>query len=76
MNIFRAFFFSHPLRRFQWYRRWYGGRWERHFIDVCRAHLWLPMHPDRKWPKYRQPCSVGIHIVEDWPAPQTPESQP
>ena len=65
-KLFTSFWFSHYLCRYQWYRRWHGGRWEYHFIDICHAHMWLNMHPDRKWPEYRQPCSVGTPIVEDY----------
>ena len=66
------FFRSFPLRywlgqRFQWYRRWYGGRWERHWIDVCGGFIWLEMHPERCWPEYRQPCSRGTPTIEDYP---------
>lgn len=64
------FFLHHFLsQRFQWYRRWHGGRWERHFIDVCDADIWLPMSndPARQWPAYRQPCSVGDPVIEDYP---------
>lgn len=67
MSFFRAFFFKYHLARFQWYRRWYGGRWEYHFIDICRASMWLDMHPARCWPAYRQPCSVGSPVIEDYP---------
>jgi uncharacterized protein with von Willebrand factor type A (vWA) domain len=65
-KLLTSFWFSYYLCRYQWYRRWHGGRWEYHFIDICRSHLWLNMHPDRKWPEYRQPCSVGTPIVEDY----------
>ena len=37
------------------------------YIDVCHAAIWLPMHPKRCWPDYRQPCSVGTPIIEDYP---------
>lgn len=67
MNLFRLFFFQCRLSRFQWYRRWYGGRWERHFIDACLAFIWLPMTPPRIWPAYRQPCSIGTPTIEDYP---------
>jgi hypothetical protein len=70
MNFFRAFWFQHLLgQHFQWYRRWYGGRWERHAIDICRSYIWLPMsnNPGRQWPAYRQPCSVGAPLIEDYP---------
>ena len=66
----RAFFesscFKHFLgQHFRWYRRWYGGRWERPWIDICGSFIWLDMHPDRKWPEYRQPCSLGTPEIED-----------
>lgn len=65
--LFRTFWLRHWLCRHQWYRRWYGGRWEFHWIDVCGAAMWLEMTPPNCWPEYRQPCSVGAPIVEDWP---------
>lgn len=56
-------------QHFQWYRRWYGGRWEQHWIDICGAYIWLEMRPDPKyqWPAYRQPCSYGTPLIEDYP---------
>jgi hypothetical protein len=65
-KLFTSFWFKHHLCRYQWYRRWHGGRWEYHFIDICCSHMWLDMHSDRKWPDYRQPCSVGAPVVEDY----------
>lgn len=67
MSLFRASFFRSRLSGYQWYRRWHGGRWERHFIDICHAYIWLPMDPLRCWPQWRQPCSIGAPIVEDYP---------
>jgi len=55
------------LHRYRWYRRAYGGRWELHYIDICDSDIWLAMHPDRKWPEYRQPCSIGAPVIEDYP---------
>ena len=69
-KLFRSFWFKHPLARFQWYRRWYGGRWERHWIDICGSCMWLDMHPERCWPAYRQPCSFGTPENEDYPMPE------
>jgi hypothetical protein len=63
-----TFWVQHWFSRFRWYRRYIGGRWEYHFIDICTASMWLPMNPQRCWPEYRQPCSVGAPIVEDWPS--------
>jgi len=42
------------------------GRWEYHWIDICYEAMWLTMTPPRIWPDYRQPCSRGYPIVEDW----------
>jgi len=69
MNFFRWFWFKYTFPRFRWYRRWYGGRWEYHYIDICHSAMWLDMLPDpkRQWPAYRQPCSFGAPIVEDHP---------
>jgi hypothetical protein len=69
--VIRTFFMLSWFRyflgqRFQWYRRWYGGRWEYHYIDLCKSSMWLDMRPDRKWPDYRQPCSVGTPVIEDY----------
>lgn len=71
--LFRAFWFQHFLGRFQWYRRWYGGRWENHWIDICGSFIWLPMSnaPERQWPAYRQPCSFGAPLIEDYPVKET-----
>lgn len=66
-KLFRLFWFKHLLGRFQWYRRWYGGRWERHWIDVCGGYIWMDKQPDRCWPTYRQPCSFGTPEIEDHP---------
>lgn len=55
------------LWAFQWYRRLYGGRWERHYIDLCMADIWMPMAANKKWPEYVQPCSLGPPVIEDWP---------
>ena len=68
MNIFRSSEFKHFLgQKFQWYRRWFGGRWERHYIDICHSFIWLDMRQDRKYPEYRQPCSFGTPQIEDYP---------
>lgn len=66
MNILRGVWFKIFLSGFQWYRKWYGGRWEYYYIEICHGSLWLDMKPDRKWPNYRQPCSRGIPLIEDW----------
>lgn len=67
MNLFRTWLFKYLLGRYQWYRRWFGGRWEHHWIDICGNSMWLDMHPERKWPEWRQPCSHGTPTIEDYP---------
>ena len=66
-KLFKKFFFRHLFAKYQWYRKWYGGRWEYHFIHVCGASMWLDMTRPRVWPKWVQPCSHGTPIIEDWP---------
>lgn len=67
--LLKTFWFKYWLCRYKWYRKWYGGRWEYHWIDICYSSMWLEMRNDPKyqWPAYRQPCSFGTPIVEDWP---------
>ena len=55
------------LSDYQWYRKWYGGRWEYHDITICHAQMWLEMRQDKCWPEYIQPCSLGVPIIEDYP---------
>lgn len=71
--MLRSNFIKSFLSGFRWYRRYYGGRWERHWIDICGSDIWLNMHPARKWPEYRQPCSHGTPTIEVWPI-QTEEA--
>ena len=66
-RIGRSFWMRYLLSKYQWYRRWYGGRWEYHWISVTTSAMWLEMQPGKCWPEYRQPCSMGTPIVEDWP---------
>lgn len=67
MTIFRRTLFKLIFSRWQWYRRWYGGRWEYHFIDICHSSMWLDMAPNKHWPDYREPCSHGTPTIEDYP---------
>lgn len=67
MRIFRSQCVKAFLCDYRWYRRWFGGRWECHWIDIAHSFIWLDMRPDRKWPEYRQPCSHGTPIIEDYP---------
>lgn len=55
------------LSRFQWFRRFIGGRWELWYIPPCRALLWLEIDPKEPDNRY-QPCSTGPRIDrEDYP---------
>lgn len=29
--------------------------------------MWLQVDQDKKWPEYRQPCSRGTPLIEDYP---------
>jgi hypothetical protein len=54
------------LSRFKWYRRWYGGRWEYWFIEMCLSSMWLNMSRDYCWPEHG-PCSGrGTPVIEDY----------
>lgn len=78
MSIFRSFFFRYFLgQHFQWYRRWYGGRWECHWIEICGSFIWLDMAPGNAWPEYRPPCSFGTPVIEDysWQSKQDPSTR-
>jgi hypothetical protein len=66
-KVGRSFWVKCWLSRFRWYRKWYGGRWEYHWIDICHGALWLDMTRPRVWPLHRQPCSVGAPLIEDYP---------
>lgn len=35
---------SHWLSNFQWFRRWYGGKWALHYINLplTDPFVWLP----------------------------------
>lgn len=69
VRVLRSFWVRWHLRNWQAYRRWYGGRWECHYIEICASAIWLEVRDDRKWPEYRQPCSRGTPTIEDWPVP-------
>jgi hypothetical protein len=66
-RVLMSFWPCYLLCGFQWYRRWYGGRWEYHWIDICYCAMWLDMRRPNVWPEYRQPCSLGTPIIEDYP---------
>lgn len=57
-------FFKYPLSKFQWYRKWYGGRWERWYIEVCHSDIWFH---EKSLYKGQRPCSArGTPIIEDY----------
>lgn len=59
--------FRFSLSRFQWYRKWYGGRWERWYIEMCHSVMWLNMRRDRCYPEF-VPCSGRCTpTIEDYP---------
>jgi len=66
-KIFRSFAFKYMFCNYQCYRRWYGGRWEKHWIEICHSSMWLDMKRQNVWPDFRQPCSFGTPLIEDYP---------
>lgn len=75
VRVGRSFWPRYIFSRYQWYRRWFGGRWEYHWITVTSSAMWLEMEPGKCWPEYRQPCSMGTPIIEDYPVKTTPSKQ-
>jgi hypothetical protein len=65
-KLFSSLWFKCHFSKYQWYRKWYGGRWEKHWIHICASSMWLAMTPPRVWPEWRQPCSHGTPEIEDW----------
>lgn len=65
--LLRSFWPKYWLCDFQWYRRWYGGRWENWYIEICASFMWLDVDRNRCWPEYRQPCARGTPLIEDYP---------
>jgi len=66
MYIFRSRLFIIFLSEYQWYRKWYGGRWERHWISVCSSAMWINMKPPIVWQEWISPGSFETLKVEDW----------
>ena len=65
-KVAKSFPLKHYLSNYQWYRKWYGGRWEKHYIEICASSMWLDMKPPKVWPDYIQPCSRGTPEIEDY----------
>lgn len=68
MNLFhriaKSDFVRSHLSNYRWYRKYYSGRWELWFIDICHAELWLTIGADKP-DNYRQPCSFGPRIARE-----------
>lgn len=63
----RTFPFDYLFSRFQWYRKWHGGRWEYWYIELCYSFIWLRMPKGKGWPE-SGPCSGrGTPLIEDYP---------
>lgn len=62
------------LSDFRWYRRLAGGRWERWWVDPCRAFAWLPAERGERL----SVPSLGMPIddVEVWPRSGLMEQAP
>jgi len=46
-----------------WVRRLFGGKWELHWIDPCKAFLWLQVEEFGEF----VPCSTGCYAEEEHP---------
>ena len=66
--ILSNFWPRHFLGKFGWYRSWYGGRWEHHYIEICASFIWLEVeNPKHYWETgYRQPCSRCTPLIEHY----------
>jgi hypothetical protein len=53
--------------RWQWYRRWQGGHWERWYIETLWADLWLDVDHCTRGTRLRPPLGRGTPTCEDWP---------
>ena len=54
--------------RFKWYRKWYGGRWEFWYIEMCCADMWLHMpHKRFQYPHHYPHSGRGTPIIEEHP---------
>lgn len=64
MPFWLRVFFKFPLSKFQWYRKWYGGRWELWYIDECMADIWF--HEKSLYNGQRPMSSRGTPVIEDY----------
>ena len=63
--IHNAFAKSH-LAQYQWYRKWYGGYWERWYIEMCHSLIWLDVPRQFAYPDYCPGSGHGIPEIEDY----------
>jgi hypothetical protein len=69
MDLFRSSVLRAFLSSFQWYRIWYGGRWEYWQVeDALASFVWFAVGIDECWPAYRPLSSSGTPVIENWPA--------
>jgi hypothetical protein len=56
------FWLSCFLGEYQWFRRWYGGKWSQWtiFLNLTRNPLWV-----QGWD--RPGCGLECHARESWP---------
>lgn len=66
-----GFWFRYFFDKYQWYRKWHGGRWELWWVDICKSEQWYNLPPNKCYPNYRPPCCFGTPIIEDYPIKNT-----
>lgn len=54
--------------RYEWFRKWCGGHWEKWYIDVVHSQLWIPVnaciHSGDDTFERRPPLGRGTPICE------------
>jgi hypothetical protein len=66
-TLFTSLFFLVLLRRYRWYRRWHGGRWELWYVDfpICEP-IWHEIEDRQLREGYRPGLCRGTPAIEDW----------
>lgn len=66
-SFFRVWFVRTSLDGFAWYRKWYGGRWERHYIEFTHSCIWYARDKGKAWPESTFYGSRGTPLIEIYP---------
>lgn len=55
------------LSNWRWYRRWYGGRWERWWVDCPVCSMCWHTGNLQRYDGRPSPLCRGTPVVEEWP---------